>query len=369
MENGTFQNLHLSHLDFLPSSSEEARAPDMTSSVPSPKGSSSFQTLLTQNEDLVARLRVTLQRLSLVEQQNQNLHENFDAVRSQNSAVLDQLLIWKEKEKIWKEKELNFERLRHDENREITIEMDLLRQKTSQLDKAQEELERYRKYHEKIRTSVKPYIQKLKGYTQSLFAQTQDLNTALLEKERLLVEAETKLHAAQEEARRKAEVSQMQMNELVSVFEEERDSLRAEIRHYVESQEIYQEKTRSLERSLERQDELENLIIALRRTKEESHQQQQVEMLQLKQSHTQQQQDFKTLQLQAEDLKKTLDDRQSQLKKVEEAHTDTLEQLTSLRYLWNQKSEENEKLKLSLQGLEKLNLELSQKLKTLRELD
>lgn len=42
------------------------------------------------------------------------------------------------------------------------------------------------------------------------------------------------------------------------------------------------------------------------------------------------------------------------------------QQLESLRYLHGQKNQENEKLKLSIHSLEKLNLELSQKIHEVR---
>ena len=369
MENGSFQNLNLSSFDFIPDNQEDnkkEKAHALANQLPS-QGTSSFQTLMSQNEDLVARLRVTLQRLSSLEQQNHQLQQNYDSARTQSSAVLDQLLIWKEKEKIWKEKEQSFERSHRDETRELSIEIDLLRQKTSQLEKSHEDLDRYRKYHEKIKTSVKPYIQKLKNYAKSLYEQTQSLNSSLIAQELQIAELKQKLEAAREGLQNSNALFQAQKNELISMFEDERQHLKSEISNLQQSQEVLTEKTRSLDRSLERQDELENLIVALRRSREELISSHHLEITSLKKDGIATTQELQTLRLRLEDQLSLLHSTQGQLKTSEVNASEYLEQLTSMRYLWSEKTQENERLKLSLSSLEKLNLELSQKLKSLRD--
>lgn len=386
MENETFQNLNLSHLDFSQTpepqkldpqphlmsrmasgQTQEAIGAKQSHSIHSvPTGATSFQTLMAQNEDLVAQLRVTLHRLSALEQLNQQLQENFDAARTQSSAVFDQLLIWKEKSKIWKEKELNLERIHKNETRNFTIEIDLLKQKVMQLEKCQDDLARYQKYHEKVKTSVKPYIQKLKDYTKSLFEQTQSLNSQLIEKDLKITVIESDFKQLQETSFKREEIFLAQKNELIAMFEQERTALKNELMHLQNSNEVLVEKTRSLDRSLERQDELENLIVALRRNKEEALKSRETEIVELKAQNSNLNQKATTLELRNLDLTRDLDLKDSQLKKTEGNLKENEEQLSSLRYLWTQKSQENEKLKLTQAGLEKINLELSQKLKDLR---
>ncbi len=372
MENETFQKLNLSHLDFAQSHEPELgpipeRQIQNSSFQKNPNATTSFQTLMAQNEDLVAQLRVTLSRLSALEQLNQQLQENFDSARTQSSAVFDQLLIWKEKSKIWKEKEQNIERLHQTDTRNFTIEIDLLRQKVMQLERCQDDLARYQKYHEKVKTSVKPYIQKLKDYAKSLFEQTQSLNSQIIEKDLKINVIESQLQLAQDQSTKREEIFLAQKNELIAMFEEERRALKRDVLQLQNSNEVLIEKTRSLDRSLERQDELENLIVALRRNKEESIESRQNEIVDLKAQNSKMNQKIVSLEMTSEDLTKELSNKQTQLQNTENALRDHEEQLSSLRYMWSQKSQENEKLRLSQAGLEKINLELSQKLKVLRD--
>ena len=374
MENETFQKLNLSHLDFSPESESNTHKIRKPGPVPQtqnlinlpPIGNTSFQTLMAQNEDLVAQLRVTLNRLSSIELLNQQLQENFDAARSQSSAVFDQLLIWKEKSKIWKEKELALERTHQNDLKNFTIEIDILKQKVMQLEHCQEDLARYQKYHEKVKTSVKPYIQKLKSYAKSLFEQTQSLNSQVIEKDLKINVLEASLNSLKDQSIKREEIFLAQKNELIDMFELERTALKKELSSLQNQNEVLIEKTRQLDRSLERQDELENLIVALRRSKEDSELKKQVEVSELKSKNSSLGQSLHHLELENGDLRSDLQLSQNNLKSLEVRCQETEEQLTSLRYLWSQKSQENEKLKMSLNGLEKINSELSQKLKILR---
>jgi hypothetical protein len=66
-------------------------------------------------------------------------------------------------------------------------------------------------------------------------------------------------------------------------------------------------------------------------------------------------------------LKKALEAWKSLAQSAEGRKGELEEQLTSLRYMWTSKCEETEKLKISLQSLEKINLDLSQKLNESRK--
>lgn len=55
------------------------------------------------------------------------------------------------------------------------------------------------------------------------------------------------------------------------------------------------------------------------------------------------------------------------IKNLQKENRQFQDQLESLRYMWMAKNEENEKLKVALQSLERLNLELSQKINEMRQ--
>lgn len=328
---------------------------------------SSFNALLSQNEDLAARLRVTLKRLSHIEAQNKFLSEDHETHKNQLLLLNDQLLIWQEKEKIWQEKEKTFEDKLSEKMREYEFELSILRQKTEKLIGLEENLERYRKYHEKIKTSVKPYIQNLKSYAESLFQQSQNLNSLLLEKEAELDNIRRQLDESKENSNKTNRSFELEKNQLILLFEEQRAELRSQIGMLQEENETLKEKTRIFDRSLERQDELENLIVALRRAKDDADQLQQTELKKIKDQMNSEAQEKALLLIKLSDFEKENSTLRQNQNHLEKTNTELNEQLASLRYLWSQKSQENEKLTQSAQALERINLELSQKLKALRE--
>lgn len=369
MENGTFQINNLSHLnfdsdDFLEKTKDQLlNRANEDKPVAFPNTSPhTFQALLSQNEDLVARLRASLQKQAHLEQNAHELEQGLNQWRSQNSALNDQLLIWKEKERIWKEKESGYETIFQGKTKKLEIDNDLLRQRLKQTEIAEEELERYKKYHEKIKTSVRPYIQRLKNYAKSLLEQTQSLNAELLQKDSRLSTLENLNLNLREENAKKSELLEKQKAQLISIFEDEREALKGEVQSLSGQVEVWKEKSRNLDCSLERQDELENLIVALRRSKEELIAQNNREIGLLKAQLSENQQQLTTYRMKLEDCDQQLTQARQNLETLETGKAQTLEQLTSLRFQWNLKSQECERLVISINNLEKINSDLSQRL-------
>lgn len=60
--------------------------------------SEAIDSLIAQNEDLTARLKVLLRRLSSIEEENHVLSQEHREMKHQLSAVTDQLSVFKEKE-------------------------------------------------------------------------------------------------------------------------------------------------------------------------------------------------------------------------------------------------------------------------------
>ena len=130
--------------------------------------SSSVESLISQNEDLATRLKVALRRLALLENENQKLGEEAQRARLSQTAVADQVLIFKEKDNLWKQKLQQAEK-----QKEIQTEKVLALQ--TKVEKLSAECDRYHKYHDRIKTQVKPYIHQLKEYSRSLEEKNQQL--------------------------------------------------------------------------------------------------------------------------------------------------------------------------------------------------
>lgn len=317
--------------------------------------STSLETIISQNDDLMARLKVTLRRLTVLENENEELKQEHQQTTRSYQALSDQILIWKEKEKQWKGRCQSLEQ-----------ELTLLKQRFPELEKMEEKLHRFERYQEKVKTQIKPYIQQLKNYAESLHEQIKELNT----------EVESKDFKIQDLSRQNIFLSEnfevfkinfeSQQARIIEEFEKEREYLLNEIKSALEQNTKLSEKADRLDKSLAKQDELENLVISLRRSKEEAQLKFDIELNELRSqiSAIKMQNIESTIKI--EDLSKEKESLEKQLMEAQLKSSSNDEQLVSIRYLWKQKSEEVEHLKMSLQSLEKINLDLSQSLRQLR---
>ncbi|MCE3010163.1 MAG: hypothetical protein LW875_06090 [Proteobacteria bacterium] len=311
----------------------------------------SYEAIAAQNEDLSARLKVLIQRMHQIEQANYELVENTSQLRSEHSALQDQMLVWREKEFLWKQK-----------NESLQAEIEKIHQRFPDLDSQREKLKRLERYQEKVKTQIKPYIQELKTYAQSLVDQIALMQRDLDQRDQTISQLNDQLQKERDLAFLETEKLNQSQVKLISEFEEERHFLKSEVISLQESLVRAEEKADRLDRALLRQDELENMVIAYQRNKEIFEQELRNELAQTRnEASLQQKQNFensmriKDLESQAQEKQELLESRYQQLTQAED-------QLHSLRHLWLQKNEENEKLTLQLQTLEKLNFELSKQL-------
>ena len=66
--------------------------------------SSTIETLISQNEDLMSRLKITIRRLQLLENENQELGQEILQTKKAYNAMKDQLSIEEDKDQNWKDK-------------------------------------------------------------------------------------------------------------------------------------------------------------------------------------------------------------------------------------------------------------------------
>ncbi len=360
MENGSFQTpfSETSGLGFREDEkSIKTQAPrELARKMTSQTKSSTVEALLAQNEDLMARLKVTLRRLTSLESENEQLQEQDHQVRLENAALSDQLLIWKEKESFWREK-----------NQKLETDMSQIRARYPELDQMEDKIERYKKYHEKIRHQVKPYIQQLKAYAQNLTLEIRKLNHEIEQKEARRLEVEKRVRDLRTEMEARFQSQDLKTQELVGLFEQEKQRLQLELSELRKINLVLEEKADRLDASLLRQDELENTIISLKRLKEES----EAEALKTIRNKDEElsrlrmelgEEHYKNKDLETK-YQAAYEDSERQRHRADVLQ----EQLTSLRYLWTNKCSETEKLQLTLQSLEKVNQELSARLNQLRK--
>lgn len=353
MENGSFQNLTLHReLDF----EESASDINYPSRIPAELlKSNTLTSLFSQNEDLTARLKLAIQKLAQLEEQNKNLNFELGELKQTHSAVMDQMLIWREKERLWQNRNSN-----------LDAELQVFKQRFPDFQSMEERIARYKKYQEKVKTQIKPYIQQLKGYAVSLHEQIVALNSEIDRKEGQLYDLKKSVEDLKALMSKQAHFYENNQNQLIADFEKERESLIHELKGLKESNEALEIRSQSLDKALERQDELENTLVALRRNKEEYTNQVQEELEKNRLMASEWRQKLKETELLNRDLHAQLKLQAEQIETQQAEKLEFEEQISNLRYMWTTKSEENEKLKLSLSSLEKLNAELSSQLSRLK---
>ncbi len=322
--------------------------------------STTVENLISQNEDLMGRLKVALRRLSSIELENQKLTEQTRKAVLSQTALKDQVMIFKEKDHLWKNKTDALEASRQF----LETKANALEEKVAKLSAA---MDRHTKYQEKIRTQVKPYIAQLKEFSIKL---QEDLNKAENQsnsKEALISDLRNQIIEISKASKTQIEIQTKKNEDLTSFYESQIDSLQRELESLKEIRQDHDFKTLKLNKALERQDWLENEVIQISRSKEELKLRMEDEVNSLQARIHELNRQNQRLGMEHADLQvKVVDDSQS-LQKLKTENEQLREQLEGLRYMWTAKNEETEKLKTALSGLERLNVELSQRINNLRE--
>jgi len=321
--------------------------------------SSSVESLISQNEDLATRLKVALRRLALLENENQKLSEDAQRARLSQTAVADQVLIYKEKDNMWKQKLQQAEK-----QKEVQTEKALALQ--SKVEKLSAECVRYNKYHDRIKTQVKPYIHQLKEYSRDLESKNQSLSQERSRQEAQLSDLRFQIMEVTKVSRQQIEIHEKKSQELIHFYEAQIESQKNELQNMNLLCKDLESKALKLNKAMEKQDELENLVVELMRSKEELKARLEQEVLRLQDKASELHRHNKRLEIEHSDLQELALSNETQIKNLQKEKQDLSEQLDSLRYMWNAKVEETEKLKTSIQSLERLNVDLSQKVNELR---
>lgn len=364
----TFQKAKLSHLEFsqerpnvsnLPLPDELPKRADLSHLPKEILKSSTVENLISQNEDLMARLKVSLRRLSHIEIENQKMTEEAHKIRLAHSSFSDQVMIWKEKDSRWKQKLNEIER-----EKEIQTEQLIALKEKVQI--MNTDLIRHEKYHERIKNQVKPYITQLKEYSQTQEIKIKDLEESLAHKEAQVRDIRHQIIEVTKNSRFQVEATEKKSHELIKYYETQLESMKAELQKLQNSQDELEIKSLKLNAALEKQDTLANEVITIRRSKEELKERLTNELQQIQHRQSELSRQNQKIGVEHADLQIRVVEDQEKMQKLEAENREQFEQLESLRFMWTAKNEENEKLKMAISALEKLNIELSQKLNELR---
>lgn len=321
--------------------------------------STTVENLLSQNQDLMNRLSVSLRRLTSLENENQRVVEDNRKTQLQFKGLKDQITVFSEKEKLWKNRLDILET-------EKSVALEKLRALEARAQELQAKSQRYEKYHEKVRTQVKPYIAELKEFSRQLEERNVSLESEIAHKEALLSDLRSQIIEVTRSSRQQLEIESQKHRELASFYEEQFERQQSEISRLQEISQENELKGVKLQRALERLDHLENQTVELTRSKEELKARLENEIADQATKQQELNRQNQRLGIEHADLQIRVLELEGEKQTLNQENFNLKEQLSSLRYMWTSKNEEAEKLKSALNSLERINVDLATKVNSMR---
>lgn len=321
-----------------------------------PNNQHSLETLLSIQDQNNEKLKITLRRLSIYENEIQDLKKKADELNHEKSNFGDQIFVLREKDKAAK---LQIQSItEHCEILEVKNKLLL-----ENIQAQSSEVNRLRRYQEKIKTQVKPYFLQLKDYSKNLEHQHTHLAEQLDQKELALQELRAQMNELIKNYQTQIDSDHLNISNITEAYEGEIHTLKNDIDELNRRLEFSEKESAQNKEYYNRFLDSENQKIELERLVERKSQ----EIADLAENFKSQETDLKRLNYKHEtenkDLKITLSLLNKENEELTQKNLDIEQQLESMKFLWNQKNKETDKLKSALEALEKINLELSRQLK------
>ncbi len=286
-----------------------------------------MDTLIEQNQELQARLNLSLKKQESLERQLVDQIEAFKKVQRDSQSFEDRLALLREKEFLLKGK------LEHLELQDT--ELNKLR---GVLTTKESQLVRFKKYADKMRQQIRPYLKNLKEYIQGQSLRIQNLEALIHERDQFIKKIHldneyksAELHSAQQ-------FYEENQNQLFVQWSKEKQKLSTEIEVLQAQLQEASSKIEKHQHLVAREDELENLLIAQSRVHSDelksAHEENESLKLEVQNSQSQILQLNKSLDLQRLES----DTKQSQIDILKLKLDSSEKQIETLRILWRERN-------------------------------
>lgn len=339
--------------------------------------SGALENLIAQNEDLTARFRVLLRRLSILEEENIRSATENKEYKNQLASVSDQIAIYKEKESTFRQRTLAAEEAMDMSQaivRKKEIEFAQMRtqdwQEKEQLKKHLEKIDKQRlnliRYRTRIHLYVKPFIAKLRKKLEDFNAlakqQSKQIESLGFQVQKISDHNKFLIGQNRDHTQKFEETK---LN-LVTQFEKYQHDLKNEIKSLKELNHELSLRSDRLDKSLERQDYLENRVIESDRIIAELKQKYAEEVDNIQKQFYYWRNHAQSLEVQNLSLSEKYNETFQSLNVHKDLAARLQEQLEALRHLWTDSSQEVQRLRHCNEALEKLNSEICIKLNEAR---
>ena len=322
--------------------------------------SGTVETLIGQNEDLMARLKVNIRRNSMLEQRILQQDETIQEISNLNNSLVAQLQVTQEKDRILREKSRGFDMRQN----ELEEEIELLKVKLAAAEDRSFELhaglEFENAYRRRVRRWVRPAMDQLRTRNTLL---DRELNARNLELSELRSRFADTISHMQTQQR----VHSSDQMQLVDQYESRMRATEAELTRLRAESKLLRDKSVRLDEAVSAKAEIENRNIALERKVKEIENSLGLELRSFQEQAAQYRIEAKTL---AAELNTTRSAHAQATLERDTFKNDLAriqDQLESLQTVWSETQKKVEASKLQQDALNKLNQELSRQLKESRK--
>lgn len=332
--------------------------------------SGAVESLISQNEDLSARIKILLRRLSTIEEENLHLAQEHREMKNQLNGLVDQASVYREKESSWRERTILAEEsleIQQSQVRQKEIEFAKLRAQEwenrvhiqTQMEKIEKSYHRLLRYRSRIQRWIHPLLTSL---SEQVALQKINNDQLHLEVEKTEIKCQNILQKnldLLQKSRAQLKATEDEKLQIISQLETERRDLESEINSLRDSNDEFRKKAAKLDRSLERQDYLENRLIFAERENAELREKFTEEFTKVQTLMYEWRNKAQQLEIEQETHVRDHSHLTTEYQRKKEIADRLEEQMEAMRLLWQEKVKENEKLKNRMQTLEALNAELS----------
>lgn len=329
--------------------------------------SGTVETLIGQNEDLFARLKVNIRRNSILEQQiMENERVNSELTRVNNSLIA-QLQVLQEKDRIWRVKSSSVDSRHQSLREEIEILTARLEGAEERADELQAGLNHESAYKRRVRRWIRPMVDELKSALAKARLRLSETTREIAARDAQISDLKARMAEAVQQIQSQERSHTRDQTKLVEKYETRIQELEAELTKTRSEAKLMRDKALRLDEAVASRTELENRIIYLERQAKDMEQNFTAELRAGQEKVAKYRQEAKTLAVETLEYDKKLKVSADEITALREEHLKLQDQFESLQTLWADAQKRLETSKLQQQSLNRLNQELSRQLKEQRK--
>ncbi|MES2856462.1 MAG: hypothetical protein V4692_11395 [Bdellovibrionota bacterium] len=325
--------------------------------------SGTVETLIGQNEDLMARLKVNIRRNSILEQDLMDQERVVEDLGKTNRSLVAQLEVLEEKDRYTREKSQAFQT----ERRDLLEEIELLKTKLEAAEERRDELQaglRFEEsYRRRIQSWVRPMIDRLKTSATDAENKLKMTDRQLATREATIGDLQARLFESVERVKALHADTSADQSRLVEQYETKTQLLERELARARSEMKISIEKAARFEQAISAQAELENKVIELERKGSNSH----TAIAQLEAQTERYRKEAKALAAELMESRNLIESSMNEKVEIKDETDRMKDQLESLQAVWNETQKQLETSRLQNEALGKLNQELSRQLANQRK--